>query len=539
MFDSTEGIIKFSVLMGAEVLLLIITAVAGHFLIRLLVSRIQSLTESERVAKRCDAIRRTSRLVFSTVCMLLVAGLACLNSWMAYNGEDAYERTLQLIDRVPNAAWAEIGISFISIVGAIIAARIINGFVCKYAEILEARAKNWEGLKANDESLSTFFGGLTRVITNVAWIFVVIFTFQQLRLPPFFTDTLYTIATIYLIIAIGLNIVRVTSVVVDTLDGLSNRYAEKKAWYQYYESLRPLIPLFRKCLEYALWVIVGILVMMQLKPIEGAAVYGPRIIEIIGIFFIGRVLIEVGYLFIDRQVLGSKQLDEMERRRRETLLPLVKSIFKNLVYFVCFVLMFRALGHDPMPFLAGAGVLGVVIGLGAQPLINDIMSGFFIILEHIYLVGDLIEGNGVYGTVERIDFRTTKVRDLEGRLHIIRNGDMSHVVNYSKDYVYAVVDVDVRYDESVQAVMKLLQELGERLKAENEQVIDATEVFGILSMHQNDITIRTKTRVKPGCHGSVAAAYRLQVKDAFAERGIKPPIERKELEVTGLKEHLH
>ena len=115
-------------------------------------------------------------------------------------------------------------------------------------------------------------------------------------------------------------------------------------------------------------------------------------------------------------------------------------------YFATTVLILGTLGFNPLPFLAGAGLLGLVIGFGAQSLINDVVSGFFILFENIYLVGDVIEGGGAKGVVEAIEFRTTRIRDADGRLHIVRNGDMKQVVNFSKDYAVAVVPVDVSYE---------------------------------------------------------------------------------------------
>ena len=126
-------------------------------------------------------------------------------------------------------------------------------------------------------------------------------------------------------------------------------------------------------------------------------------------------------------MLPSDGVDEMERRRRATMVPLVRSIFTYAVYFASAALMLSALGFNPMPFLAGAGILGLVVGFGAQSLINDVVSGFFILFENVYLVGDLIEAAGAKGIVEAIEFRVTKIRDADGRVHIIRNGDMTDI----------------------------------------------------------------------------------------------------------------
>jgi moderate conductance mechanosensitive channel len=97
------------------------------------------------------------------------------------------------------------------------------------------------------------------------------------------------------------------------------------------------------------------------------------------------------------------------------------------VYFGTAVLILASLGFNPLPFMAGAGILGLVVGFGAQSLINDVVSRFFILFENTYLIGDMVEVGGAKGVVEGIEFRTTKIRDDQGRLHIIRNGD---VINY-------------------------------------------------------------------------------------------------------------
>jgi small-conductance mechanosensitive channel len=171
---------------------------------------------------------------------------------------------------------------------------------------------------------------------------------------------------------------------------------------------------------------------------------------------------EIGYFEIEQRMLPREGIDDMERRRRTTMVPLLRSTFMYAAYFATAVLILGTLGFNPLPFLAGAGLLGLIIGFGAQSLINDVVSGFFILFENIYLVGDVIEGGGAKGAVEAIEFRTTRIRDADGRLHIVRNGDMKQVINYSKDYAVAVVPVDVSYDADMRAVFATLKEAGRR-----------------------------------------------------------------------------
>ena len=130
-----------------------------------------------------------------------------------------------------------------------------------------------------------------------------------------------------------------------------------------------------------------------------------------------------------------------------------------------------------------------------------------------------MEAGSAHGVVEAIEFRTTKIRDGDGRLHIVRNGDMKLVVNYSKDYAVAVVALEVGYDADLRAVFGCLRQVGRQLRADNDAVLAETTIEGITAFGPRSMTIRTSTRVKPGYHGAVAAAMRLLIRDAFEMEG--------------------
>jgi small-conductance mechanosensitive channel len=276
-----------------------------------------------------------------------------------------------------------------------------------------------------------------------------------------------------------------------------------------------VVPTLRVCLEYALWFGVASALALQLTWTQQYASLGPRLMLVCLLVFAGRVAMELGFVEIDRRVLASDGLSETVRRRRATMAPLVRSAWTYVAWFATLTVVLSALGFDVMPFLAGAGVLGLVVGFGAQSMINDVVSGFFILFENIYLVDDLIDVGGARGVVEAIEFRTTKIRDAEGRLHIIRNGDMKPVVNYSRDYGVAVVAVDVAYDADLQRVFSSLRETGAVLRARHPDVLAETEIEGISAFGPSALTIRTRTRVRPGRHESVAATLRLMLKEAF------------------------
>jgi Small-conductance mechanosensitive channel len=271
-----------------------------------------------------------------------------------------------------------------------------------------------------------------------------------------------------------------------------------------------------------LWIAIASIALAQFAGINSVVAWGPQLIEGIGLFFLGCVVIELGHVEIGRRMLPDEGLDDMSRRRRETMAPIVRSAYTYAVYFGTAVLILASLGFNPMPFLAGAGILGLVVGFGAQALINDVVSGFFILFENTYLVGDAVEAAGAKGIVEAIEFRTTKIRDTDGRLHIVRNGDVKQVINYSKEYALAVVAVDVPYKADLPQVFAVLREAGERLRRESGDILGETKVDGISAFGLETMTVRTSTKVKPGRHDAAAAALRLAIKEAFDRRSLSP-----------------
>lgn len=437
------------------------------------------------------------------------------NGWLLALGVDAREHTVGLLRAITVDTWKAIGLAVGKLALAVIAMLLVSRAMRRIMRALEGGINRWDQLKDNNKSLATLFGGLDRAIVNLGWMLVAVYASRVSAAPDEVTDALVLVLRIYVIFAVGLTIVRSTTVVIDTLDGLSHRYAQTRNWLHLYEHLRPLLPTLRACLEYALWIGLASLIVAQLSPLRDLAVWGPRVMQSIGLFFAARVVIELGCLELGRRILPGEGLEETERRRRATMVPLVRTAFTYAVYFGAGVLILGALGFNPMPFLAGAGILGLVVGFGAQSLINDVVSGFFILFENTYLVGETIEAGGAKGNIEAIEFRTTKIRDSEGRLHVIRNGDMKPIINYSRDFTVAVVDLAVGYDADLRVVFTTLTQAAERLCSTHPDVLQPTEIEGVVSFGVTTMTVRTLTRVRPGRNDNVAAALRFAIKEQF------------------------
>jgi small-conductance mechanosensitive channel len=464
-----------------------------------------------------------TRKALIVVAILLTAGVLAFNGWLFARRLDVMPYTAALVRSIDSSTWlalmAALGKLALGIVGLVVATRAVRWAL----ESAERAINRWDRIQSNNESLAEFFKGLEHVIVNLARMMLAVIACGWFAVPSSITSVLMTVIRIYLVIAVGLMIVRCVAAIVDTLDGFSQRSAQNRGWSHYYERVRPLLPTLRTCLEYTLWIAVASLVLLQIEWTRWLADWGPRLVQAIGIFFAGRVVIELGSLEIGRRMLPSEGLEETDRRRRATMIPLVRSAFTYGVYFGTLVLILSSLGFNPMPFLAGAGILGLVIGFGAQSMINDVVSGFFILFENIYLVGDMVQVADAKGVVEAIEFRTTKIRDADGRLHIIRNGDTKPLINYSRDYSMAVVSVEMAYDTDLRAVFGALRHAGERLRAENPDVVGDTEINGVTAFGPATMTVRTSIRVKPGRHEAVAAELRFLIMETFDRQMLGGP----------------
>jgi len=514
--------------------LLIILAEVGliifvFFSVTWLVSKVFKLLLKNSVVKSEGRSVKTLRrnitglliLTCSVLCILIVGA----NGFLIYRGENLQQYTLALINRIPSGFWVTLGIGSAQSIGTLILAAIALKFVRYWLKLANIRAQNIEQNTADDQSIDTFFDNLNKIVTTGIWLWAVIWCSKFLKAPVVVIEYLYIILRIYLIIAVGLLVPKALTAIIDSLDALSIRYSSSDNLLRFYDRLQHLIPFLKRCLEFVIYICVATLVIQQVQLIANVAAFGPRIIKIIGIIFISRVLFEVVYLLVEEVLFKEQNLTEIQRSRRLTLVPLIRSFLQYLVYFGATVSILYTLDINPTPILAGAGILGVAVGFGAQTLINDIVCGFFILFENYYLVGDYIQAGKaeekvVEGIVEAIELRTTRVRHPNGQLQIIRNGDIGSITNYSKQYIFAVVEVSVPYESNLAHVYKVIESVGEQLKANDPDVLEATQVDGVESLGEANLLLRTSTKVKPGKHLQIQRLLRKIFTDALVREGI-------------------
>ncbi|MEK4114527.1 small-conductance mechanosensitive channel [Paenibacillus sp. DS2363] len=236
-------------------------------------------------------------------------------------------------------------------------------------------------------------------------------------------------------------------------------------------------------------------------------------IRIIIIFIITRIVIKVVYRIIDRSMERKQEGKiRVNPRRFVTVGELLKNATSITCNFIMILLLLSEINIQVGPLLASAGVLGLAIGFGAQGLVKDVITGFFIILEDQFAVGDVIQTGTYKGTVEVIGLRTTKLVSWQGEVHIIPNGAIASVTNYSMSNSLAVVDIpmkaDLSLDESVHLVKKSLVGIEER----DLNIVKVPDVLGIQSMSTSEYVVRIVAECMPNSRASVERQIQGDVK---------------------------
>lgn len=214
---------------------------------------------------------------------------------------------------------------------------------------------------------------------------------------------------------------------------------------------------------------------------------------------------------------------QITQRREATLNKLILNTLSYVVYFIAFVMILDTFSLNVGALLAGAGVAGLAIGFGAQNLVRDIISGFFIIFEDQFSVGDYIQTSGVEGFVEEVGLRTCKVKAWTGEVHILPNGNVTQVTNYSIHNSIAVVDVGIAYEQDIDRAEKVILELLEEMPERYDSMIGVPQLLGVQNFGASDVVMRIISEVNPMEHWVIARAMRKEIKARLDERGIEIP----------------
>ena len=214
-------------------------------------------------------------------------------------------------------------------------------------------------------------------------------------------------------------------------------------------------------------------------------------------------------------------------QRTQTLAKVLSSAGIVVIWSVAGIYLLDTLGFNLAPLLAGVGIIGLAVGFGAQNLVKDVVTGFFILLEDQYGVGDIIEVNQTAaGKVEELTLRVTGMRGLDGTVHYISNGNITYVANRSKDWARAIVDVGVGYKEDHEKVRSALSEVARQAKADEQlgrQLYAEPEILGVETLGEYEVVWRLTADTKPGRQFDVARQLRERIKVVFDEQRIEIP----------------
>ncbi|MBV6469851.1 MAG: Small-conductance mechanosensitive channel [Nitrospirae bacterium] len=269
---------------------------------------------------------------------------------------------------------------------------------------------------------------------------------------------------------------------------------------------------------------------------------------------VGLTLLRVGLVFVIGYVavrfsrLGLQQLERVmvaasdaadqqsgtAQKRAATLTGILRTIALTAIWAIVIIEALQFVGLDVAPILAGAGILGLAVGFGAQNLVRDLISGFFIILEDQIRLGDVAVINGTGGLVETITFRTISLRDFSGVVHIFPNGAITTLSNMSKDWSAFVLDMGVAYKEDTDRVVAVMRAVGEELRQDRELgplMLEPMEIVGVENFADSAVTIRARIKTRPLEQWKVGREYRRRLKKAFDAEGIEIPFPQRSLSI--------
>lgn len=247
-------------------------------------------------------------------------------------------------------------------------------------------------------------------------------------------------------------------------------------------------------------------------------------IKIIIIFIVIKVLTKIVYVIIDRTMgKRNKNIFNADEKKLNTLSTVLKNIVKYVFYFIGLVMVLDMFNISTSSILATAGIGGLAIGFGAQSLVKDIITGFFILFEDQFSVGDYVKIGEYEGIVEELGVRVTKIRDFSGELHIIPNSNIGAVTNKTRGAMRALVKVSVAYEEDMDKVINILEQVCNEIRENNKNIVDGPTILGISNLGEYGIDFTIVAKTNPMDQWSVEREIRKKIKETFDRENIEIP----------------
>jgi small conductance mechanosensitive channel len=271
--------------------------------------------------------------------------------------------------------------------------------------------------------------------------------------------------------------------------------------------------------------------MMGKRAVEWTVTTVPSIVVIIVLAIILFRFLSFSVKRIRNIMIHRIQTREQEdareiEKRVETLIGILTMGARIVIWIILLMLLLRKIGIDIAPLIAGAGIAGLALGFGAQELVRDVISGFFILLENEVRNGDVAIVNGTGGLVENIGLRTISLRDLSGVVHIFQNGKIDTLSNMTKGWSAVVFDIGVAYKEDTDRVVEAMLRVAADMREDpeyREKILEEMEIFGVDKFSDSAVIIKARFKTKPIQQWAVAREYRRRLKKLFDSEGIEIP----------------
>ena len=257
----------------------------------------------------------------------------------------------------------------------------------------------------------------------------------------------------------------------------------------------------------------------------------PGLLIALVLFFLAYKIVDFSVKKLNKKLLNNankndKTVTDEAGKRINTLTSILHGAIKVILWLILIMIVLQKISINIAPILAGAGIVGVAVGFGAQEMVRDYISGFFIILDNQIRTGDAAIINGIWGLVEKVEFRTITLRDLAGVVHIIQNGKINVMSNMTKDWSAMVFDIGVAYKEDPQVVMDLMKKVSDEIQNDSkfkDKILEPIEIFGLDEFADSAIVIKARLKTKPSEQWAVGREYRERLKYAFDQNNIEIP----------------
>ncbi|MGH0940369.1 mechanosensitive ion channel family protein [Bacillus mycoides] len=254
---------------------------------------------------------------------------------------------------------------------------------------------------------------------------------------------------------------------------------------------------------------------------------GVKSLKIIVILILGAIVVRVARAIVRNAFrMGSRSPIQISERRTVTVAKLLENIVAYVVMFIMLIAILGVFDINASGLLAGAGVIGLAVGFGAQSLVKDVITGLFILLEDQFSVGDYVRIGQFEGTVLEIGLRTTKMKSWTGEIHIIPNGSIVQVTNFSVSNSVAFVDVSISYESDIVRAEQVIEDLLVELPEKYEKMVTTPQLLGVQTLAASEVVLRVIAEVEPMQHAVIARALRKEIKNRLDLHGIEIPYPR-------------